>query len=1681
MASRPKRRRENVDPTASDPEDLDYGAASSPPKPRRSQASKSQASRPKKKQRRSYGDTDEEEDIEDEQSSEGSFRESSVEEEVEVNPLTGRPARRAAKKEVKYEEKSEDDIEDVEQSTEQRDEFRSIPKSKPMKLIVKLNVPSLMRVERKSRSAKPSRRGSTPQTAGTRRSSRIAHDDAQPIIALSDSGRRTQVIRAGTATPEPPPPRATRGSKGVKGLKAPETIVEASQENSMLSHAEAANESEGGSGGLEDAPGDEDEEAHVHDSATSRPASDAQSDAQAIPLLESDAHRTEVVVQDSAHETENDEDDEPVVRGGRQLRSRQTAASKCPATRGSKKKRKLGVDDTSDFEPLGEEAEEENVSSSEDSESPRRKASQKHDTDESSGPGRRSRRIASKTRASQRSRQSGNSDAGSELDPEEVAEEAEELVEERRAKRRKRNIDRLHVPGFSYDDQPKLRSRGNKPDYRILRPDLTAAIEDDEPAPAVTPQRNRRGAAGAYRSLLSTQGPFGGASGPTPLFGGLGGAGAAGDIDSDSSDDDVPPSGLRGTGGVVGMTPTGVAHSNLLAHTHNADHALGKVGGPEKIGNVKDVKLLADADPLGADKTINFGAVGGLDDHINQLKEMVMLPLLYPELFQSFHVTPPRGVLFHGPPGTGKTLLARALAEDVSLQGRKVNFYMRKGADILNKWVGEAEKQLRLLFEEARKSQPSIIFFDEIDGLAPVRSSKQDQIHASIVATLLALMDGMDGRGQVIVIGATNRPDSIDPALRRPGRFDREFYFPLPNKEARLAIIDIHTKGWEPPLQPAFKDQLAELTKGYGGADLRALCTEAALNAVQGTYPQIYSSNKKLIINPSAVKVLSRDFLISVNKMIPSSERSTSSGAAPLTKSVEPLLRKALGEVGRILDEVIPRKRKLTALEEAEYDDREDDMGFERENMQKDFESSRIFRPRVLIRGRQGMGQQYLGAALLNKFDGLFVQSFDLPTLLKDSTRSPEAAVVQLFEEVRRHKPSVIYIPNIDVWYSTLSDSTIRVFTSLLHSLPPTDPVLLLGILETVSETDQPDQAMLRDLFGYSTKNQYHLSRPDELARHEYFGGLIKYIRQSPLDFPDPANRKKRKLAALKVAPAPKAPEGPSKDELKAQRKQDRHTLNLLKREIQPVMDQIKLKYKKFRSPVVDDSIIGYLYDEQNPDFVSTDVPEHQRQQQQQIRPYEIGTDDKGVAGLIEVATNRFFYNLDTVTIEKRLSNGYYKRPRDFAADIRRLAKDAKASGGDLDRMFKANEMVNNVEVDMYNIEASYPVLAEACEQVYGREQERERLRVEKAKQATAQGERVPFVIPNVPPQVSTTMDQSSGPVVLGELIPGRRELQPVTPTRQGHGPSPLSNGFNVSNRSQQQSNGSTIPSRGGVPYDDSEMMMGYQHSAVQPQPNEHSRAGFLRHFATPSGQNTQQRLSQKSALTHMAANSHAHEYQNSASTTTSGQKTGEKSHRSSGPSNEIQSSNGINRGEHPDFSTMQPLIGGSQVPDTQAEVPIHGSADVDVLGGAELNYSSQSLPASQLSQLSQNVMAPPTSKQHINSLLNNPADALSEQLHAGARQPYDPAHDPANAPPPVQSITIDLVQVDHLHRELVRRSSGLSVEQLEQVNAALMDAVWKKKGEWNRMLVVDAIREAFNETLKDVKACEEIRGPSQP
>lgn len=1684
-----------IDPNRSDSDDLDYGDAPSPrARPQgRSRKSKASPRKPAKRRRERYGDSDDdiEADSLEASEAEASFAESGEEHETrEVNPRTGRGVRSAAKRPVKYEESEEEDIDPSQSDREPvKPPLTKIRLSRPAQrghsdqkddeqsLVVKLPVAVKMEGGRATRARRPNSaratREPTPSAsgaAGARRSSRISHDDQAPLVALTDSGRHEVVTRAGTATPEPQSGRRpTRGSKGLK--KPPSAIMEESMEdlNSTEQPAQVADDI---------IVQLERESQNQPPGTTTETVVDEDI---RMEYVDEEEHVVPESQPDPNEENEdNDEDDEPIIRGGRSMRTRRKASSPptsqpvASTSRRSLRNRKSGVEQSSDFEPdaEGEAEAEEEISDSDDFLKPPRGRS----SNEGSALGRRSGRLTRKTVSTRsRSRRNASEDeADEDLDLDEVADEAAELDEDRRRNRRERK--RATQPSEIAYERSTLRSRAKKPDYRIFRPEnINAFEEDDAPGiPTATPQRNRRGGGGhTYRSLFSTYGPFGGAGGPAPVFGGPEGAGATGGVDSDSSDDEmVQKGGQAGVGGTVGMTPTSAFPKPYVPQALNADPVQGPGGGPPGLGKVKDRKALADADPLGVDTNVTFDGVGGLDNHINQLKEMVMLPLLYPEVFQRFHVTPPRGVLFHGPPGTGKTLLARALASSVSSQGRKVTFYMRKGADALSKWVGEAEKQLRLLFEEARKNQPSIIFFDEIDGLAPVRSSKQEQIHASIVATLLALMDGMDGRGQVIVIGATNRPDSVDPALRRPGRFDREFYFPLPDQIGRRKILDIHTKGWDPPLRLDFKDQLAELTRGYGGADLRALCTEAALNAVQGTYPQIYSSDKKLIIDPSTIKVLAKDFMISVNKIVPSSERSAASGAVPLKKDIIPLLRKPLQEITDYVNSTIPRKRKATALEEAMYDDRDDELGFQKETMQRDFEASRIFRPRLLIRGTEGMGQHYLGAALLSKFESLHVQNFDLPTLLKDPARSPEAAVVQLFEEVKRHKPSVIYIPNVHIWYETMADSVIKTFLGLLRGLPPTEPVLLLGVMETdPREGEMPEsrKRMMRDMFGYSTKNIYDLKQPDEHARKEYFENLIELMRKPPSEFPEAQARKKRKLPELEVAPLPPPPKGPSKAELKAQRKKDHQTLNTLKLHIQQVMDQLKLKYKKFRNPIVDDAQIAYLLDDQDPEVLTTDLTEEQRQQQRLFRPYEVDYDAKGVPGIREVASNKFYYNLEIVIIEKRLSNGYYKRPKDFAADIKRLAKDA-ATFGDQDRLLKANEMFANVSVDMGNLETNFPALAAECEAVYEREQARATEQLVKEKEAQRQGEEVPTIVPNVPPaQQSKTTEENSGPIVLGQDIPGRHPLPPMTP-KPFFGPSPSNLWSTTNGDSSHMTNGSLMHQ---PPSDESQMEIqvdfpGFQSQAHGAAPLFQFSQGQYAGATQPSTQ-PPRLLSQHSAHTQIPPGSQLENIHNSASTTTSGQKTSDRSNRSSD-----QSRAAFRAGDHADFSAILGGRGGSQLVETQ-EPSLQSQIQT------QSQHAPSIPPLSRVTsrQEQHHHHQQPSRGPSISNMLNSP-DA-DDEPHESQEAAAAIHHNSLSVNQSLSNVlVVDAQQLREAHQSLVAKSSGLSLEQLEQVHAELMSIVWNSRGEWNRTKVVVQVQEKFNETIEDIETCQNILNPSQ-
>ncbi|KAL8986365.1 MAG: hypothetical protein Q9205_000145 [Flavoplaca limonia] len=1709
-----KRKIEDFDPNKSDSADSTYGASTS--KNARPRHSKSHRTKPSRKKQRL--DLDGSDDISEDED-EDDFTDASIHQEVTIDEeatdyddVTGRPKRKAKEKRQTYQEPdSEDDIEDSASERLVTPKKRKVQKSKILKL--RYTPQPTSNPSRRSNRARSGSVSARPSSAGlhsgTRRSSRIAHDDTEPIIALTDSGRHANVVRAGTKSP--PSGRSRVGGKGPK--KGPATSIVYEEENS--------------SGPTKSELVEEEQDFHRIEVAASREdLGEDEEDPQSQPPRESNPlHRMRLdpsvrdpigiddgaVIPESGDEGppihEEDDDEEPISQPRRTTRrtekfivdptvgqaanaqavtARRTLRSSADK-RKTRTSQKTGREESSDFEPAADEGEEENVSDSEAAGSSPRKA------DDSSSSGHRLPRAAKVRSRVGRDDQSDDEEG---VIAEQLAEELEELRPSRARRGRRSNI--------IYEGKPQTRKR--KPvDYRILRPDQVLPIEDEGLDEAATPSRRPRGGAGGgwQRSLYSTYGPFGGAGGPPPVFGGPGGLAAAGGADSDSSDDEVQqrPRAV-GFGGAVGMTPTtGPQGFGLLqpAQTHNLDPLQGPSGTPANLGKVKDKQALADADPLGVDRNVNFDSVGGLQGHIDQLKEMVSLPLLYPEIFQRFHVTPPRGVLFHGPPGTGKTLLARALASSVSSGGRKVTFYMRKGGDALSKWVGEAERNLRLLFEEARKTQPSIIFFDEIDGLAPVRSSKQDQIHSSIVSTLLALMDGMDGRGQVIIIGATNRPDSVDPALRRPGRFDREFYFPLPNLEARRSILDIHTRGWEPPLTSSFKHEIATLTKGYGGADLRALCTEAALNAVQRRYPQIYKSNEKLQIDPATIRIAAKDFMISVKRIVPSSERSTSSGAAPLPPHIEPLLRQPLSEIKGVVSEMLPQTKSLTALEEAEFEDAEDDIGIGAERMKQEFERSRVFRPRLLLRGLPGMGQQYLAAALLNHVEGMHIQSFDLATLLSDSTRSAEAAIIQLFTEIRRHKPSIIYIPSVDIWFKTVGEAVISTFIGLLRTLAPTDPVMLLGILECGA--NQVDPRMIQTLFGFSRRNQFEVEQPPNASRRLYFQKVADYLGTSPSDFPEPTNRKKRRLEILPpVPPEPETMTTLSREELKEQKKRDRYLLNMLKLRIHPIMEQIRVKQKKFRTGVIDESQIRYLYEEEDPSTVSTDLPPNERHRDHH-RPYEKGTDSHGEPGLVETATEKFFYNMEIVTIEKRLSNGYYKRPKDFLSDVKKLAKDAKAVG-DSDRLLKANELLANVEVDMGIIESDTAFMAE-LENVYIREQKREKDLMEKQKRLTGAEEerRLQLMAPgDAHTDLGTAREQSSGPVMLGEpttngvlqrsAIPPNAS-QPSQTSSISQASLPLSDLNDLGPR-YSQSNGTSVPSH------DYNMQISNSRDESSTSPNQGTQSSSFgqsaqtRPLSTYTGgaasslneRKAMNQLLQTGASTPMAAGSNPQDYTNYASTTTSSDKrntgsSGDKINTQSDkfntqsdrfntqsdkfntqsdktstqnektssqldkPSSQngrtstqsTQESNG--RMEGPDLSMLpEPPVPASQYPDTQ---PLF-------LGSQSSGHSSN--PSSQVQHQPQTRPSNRTSNS-IDALLN-----------------------PNNSP---TKALVDPYLIDKFLDKVVVASSGFSVEQLEQMYSMMMDKIWKTKGDPDRIQVVHEVTREFEEVLADMRDCGQI------
>uniref|UniRef100_A0A668A6N8 ATPase family AAA domain-containing protein 2 n=1 Tax=Myripristis murdjan TaxID=586833 RepID=A0A668A6N8_9TELE len=595
---------------------------------------------------------------------------------------------------------------------------------------------------------------------------------------------------------------------------------------------------------------------------------------------------------------------------------------------------------------------------------------------------------------------------------------------------------------------------------------------------------------------------------------------------------------------------------------------------------VKVGASLADVDPMNLDSSVKFDSVGGLSNHIQSLKEMVVFPLLYPEVFEKFKIQPPRGCLFYGPPGTGKTLVARALANECSQGDRKVSFFMRKGADCLSKWVGESERQLRLLFDQAYLMRPSIIFFDEIDGLAPVRSSRQDQIHSSIVSTLLALMDGLDSRGEIVVIGATNRLDSIDPALRRPGRFDREFLFSLPDKKARKHILEIHTRDWDPKLAEPFVDELAEKCVGYCGADIKALCTEAALVALRRRYPQIYGSSAKLKLDISSIVLGPGDFSRALRTIVPASQRALAPPGRALAPALRPLLHSAALMKHRpsekwarlffgsspVLDEMLPSdkipamlKMNTSALLPVSS---------------SALQQPTAYRPRLLLAGAPGSGQSsHLAPALLHHLDKLPVHRLDLPTLYSVSAKTPEESCAQVFREARRSVPSVVFMPHISEWWEAVSDTVKSTFLTLLQDVPSFCPVLILATAET-HYAQLSDE--VRSMFQRNYGEVVTLSPPGEEDRKSFFSDLL--LVQAAKPPPRLRSTAERCEEVLPLAEAP-GPRVLSAEEQRRLAEQEENTLRELRLFLRDVTKRLATdkRFSIFSKPVDIEEVSDYL------------------------------------------------------------------------------------------------------------------------------------------------------------------------------------------------------------------------------------------------------------------------------------------------------------------------------------------------------------------------------------------------------------------------------------------------------------------------------------------------------------------------
>jgi transitional endoplasmic reticulum ATPase len=385
---------------------------------------------------------------------------------------------------------------------------------------------------------------------------------------------------------------------------------------------------------------------------------------------------------------------------------------------------------------------------------------------------------------------------------------------------------------------------------------------------------------------------------------------------------------------------------------------------------------------LGRISTVSYDDIGGLRDVVQKIREMIELPMRHPELFTRLGIEPPRGVIIYGPPGTGKTLLAKAVANET-----EAHFINIGGPEIVSKFVGEAEERLRQIFQEAEEHAPSIIFIDELDAIAPKREEVVGEVEKRIVSQLLSLMDGLKTRGNVVVIGATNRPNAIDPALRRPGRFDREIEIGVPDKKGRKEILLIHTRGM--PLENVELDDLAAVTHGFVGADLAALSRESAMRALRRILPKINLEEE--VIPPKIleeIKVTKDDFYNALKDIQPSA------------------LREVMIEVPNVKwEDVGGLENVKSELKEAVELPLKHPEAFERVGI----------RPvkGILLFGPPGTGKTLLAKAVATESEANFI-AIRGPELLSKWVGESEKGLREVFRKARTAAPSIIFIDELD-------------------------------------------------------------------------------------------------------------------------------------------------------------------------------------------------------------------------------------------------------------------------------------------------------------------------------------------------------------------------------------------------------------------------------------------------------------------------------------------------------------------------------------------------------------------------------------------------------------------------------------------------------------------------------------------